>query len=79
MLSIDTVFVVPAGPVGFNVRVERVENDGNSCRIDCYEYIGHPRSANYHSFSSEAGAIKFAEDVEAAGCIDPVWWVRIGR
>ena len=81
MLSIDTVYVVPAGPFGFNVRVERVErveNDGSACRIDAYEYIGHPRSPHDYSFSNEAGAIKFAEDVETAGCIDPVWWVRIG-
>ena len=78
MLSIDTVYVVPAGPFGFNVRVERVENDGSACRIDCYEYIGHPRSPHDYSFSNEAGAIAFAEGVESDGCIDPVWWVRIG-
>ena len=79
MLSIDTVYVVPAGPFGFNVRVERIEVDGRTCRIDSYEYIGHPRSPKDYSFSNEAGAIKFAADVETAGCIDPVWWVRIGR
>jgi hypothetical protein len=79
IVPIKSISIVPGGDYGYNANAVRTDCEGNDICVHYLSAAGRMGSSCQHAFVTLDEANDFVKRVEAAGGIDPDFWVYVCR